>query len=343
MMGIGCIVRADCGGLATLTAEVVRHVRPDRVLIVDLGENYRGCEARPEIYEADWCETFITKYKAMGHEVERFLDGLATVYSAETFYSDRIYSIARSRNVATVLHVMPELFSSNSRAADVLWNPTNWRQEFLPERTEIVPIPVALDVLPYRQRTEARTFFMTAGEAMIDRNGSQIVMEATGHMRESCTLLYRGGPPPQEREWKTGTVTARWLPPVDRYEDLIPEEADILVMPRRYGGLTLPVQEAAARGIPSIMTNLSPQDQWMNRELLISTYVEHPNVLMKGGTMPVYGANPQELAKVMDRLVVDSDRVTVASDAARTWAETRSWDKLLPNWMNRLNMAQVRH
>jgi hypothetical protein len=42
---------------------------------------------------------------------------------------------------------------------------------------------------------------------------------------------------------------------LDQYKD-----GDVLVIPRKYGGLCLPMQEALAHGIPVIMPDIEPND-----------------------------------------------------------------------------------
>lgn len=341
MSAVGVIARADQGGLASLCYEVVRHLHPERVLIVDLGRNARGGESATDLswYDGLADEIVVTAHRNMRFEVDRFFQKLDVVYTAETVYDDRIFQIARNSGTKIILHAMPELFWGGAQLADVLWNPTHWRQEHLPARCELVPVPVALDRLPYRRRLHAETFFATSGEAMLDRNGSKIVAEALGHLRHPCQLLYRGGPPPQQKSYTVGTVDVHWLPPVDRYVDVIPEETDVMLMPRRYGGLALPVQEAAARGIPTVMTLLNPQSQWIARDLLIPATVLEDGAEMKGGKIPVYTADPRALAATMDRLITNPQRVADASDAAYQWARARSWDQLLPEWQARIDKA----
>ena len=268
--------------------------------------------------------------------MERFVDGLDVIYTAETSYDHRLYVYARNSGAAVVLHVNPELFWRTELAADVLWNPTHWRQKHLPERAEVVPMPVALDVLRYRPRTKIETLFHSAGEAMLDRNGTQIVYEAVRNMRTRVRLIVRGGPPPPSK--LLGKATIEWLPLVDDYADAIPDETDLLVMPRRYGGLCMPLQEAAARGIPAVMSNVSPQNVWLGPDLLVNAEI-HQRVTMKGGSVDVYDCPPRVLANAIDALAHTPARVAEASDSARRWAEARSWDAMLPDWRRRLAAA----
>lgn len=336
---VGVIGRADHGGLAAQTYEVWRHLRPCRTLVIDMGRNTRGGAANFEKYDAPWCETIVAPLKGDSFPMERFVDGLDVIYTAETAYSDRLYEYARQAGTAVVLHLNPELFWRTDKAADVLWNPTHWRTKYLPDRTEVVAMPVALDVLPYRRRTKVEVLFHSAGEAMLDRNGTEIVYDMLRRITTPVTLLVRGGPPPPTK--RIGKATVEWLPLVDSYEKAIPDEADLLVMPRRYGGLCLPLQEAAARGIPSIMSAVSPQNSWLGPDLLVNAEPRR-RVSMRGGDVDVYDTSAVRFAQAVQALIDSPARVAQASDSARSWAQRRSWDALLPDWQTRLAAAQPR-
>lgn len=340
-MRVGVVARADHGGLANQTYEVWRNVKPDRVLVVDMGLRARGHGTDLARYDAPWCEKFVTRHGKAGYELDQFLHGLDVVWSAETFYEDHMYALARGHRCATVLHANPELFYAPDRLATEIWAPTEWEVARLPLRTKVVPLPVPLDRFTYRRRTKADTFFATTGEAMLDRNGFDAVRDAMFHVEHSGRLFWRGGPPqdPPIEQW--GNIAAEWLPPVDDYTDLIPAETDMLVMPRRYGGLCLPQAEAAAQGIPTVMTNLPPQDGWISQRLLVET-TGSLSAKMKGGDFPVYDLDPRVLAAKLDELMDAPDTVATSSLQARQWAEQQGWDVQLDTWLGHFERLATR-
>lgn len=336
---LGMIARADRGGLSAVTYEVWRHLKPAKVLLMDLGLAARGGATDLSRFDADWCEVTVTSHKRGSFEIDRFIESLDALYSAETVYEDRIYSVARGFRCATALHVMPELFGAVDRMATDLWLPTSWEVDRIHPRAISMPMPVALDVWPYRRRKKLDTMFTTTGEAMLDRNGWEIIKASLPLIGTPVRLLWRGGLEGDTKPYTVGNVTVQWLPPVERYEDVIPDEADLLLMPRRYGGLCLPVQEAAARGIPSVMTDLSPQSGWPVFKIPAT---EQRKIKMKGGMFPVYEFAPYLLARLIERLVDTPAEMDAGSLAAREWAEKLSWDEQLPKWTERFEYLATR-
>lgn len=335
-MKAGVIGRADGGGLASMTMEIARHVQPDRVLVVDLDERFRTQRADPALFRP-WCdELFVKHYQRTGFDDEHFLDGLDVCYTAETIYDDRLFSVARAKGVRIVLHVMPELFTAQRRAADVIWAPSLWEIDRLPPTTRLMQVPVALDRFTYRQRTELRTLFFSKGEAMLDRNGWDTVVEALPLVQHPLRLLVRGGA--ALAPYRVGNVDVEWLPPVANYWETIPPETDALVMPRRYGGLCLPAQEAAAQGILPIMSRVAPQVDWFPPELLVDAAPAR-TATMQGGEFTVYGCTGQDLAATIDRLAADRPLVAMDSATVRAWAMRRSWDELGLSWQSALQEA----
>jgi glycosyltransferase involved in cell wall biosynthesis len=319
---LGLIARADNGGLGALTWEFARHLQPDRVLIMDLGGggrsvnhldrydglDYRVCHSdRMPRDDADW-----------------LLDGCDVLYSGETWYGAAIPERAADAGVHTVLHSMPELHNAMCRADDI-WVPTSYRKKLI-HGAKQVPVPVALDRFVYRRREAAEHFVHVWGPAMLDRNGTNTVLASVEMVRLPTRVTVVGA---QGRVVLPDThpVTLDCLPrgyPKD-YFDIWPEDADVLLLPRRYAGLSLPVQEAAAQGIPAVMTNVEPQCEWPG-VCHVPSRGRPKRVPMAGGIVDVWDPDPGSLALLIERLVQDPKLVGEMSDRARHWAETMSWD-----------------
>lgn len=174
---------------------------------------------------------------------------------------------------------------------------------------------------------EARVLFHTAAPAFHDRNGTDTVLKAAALLPRTLDLrLLIRGPRPARFRYVNVPIPVTWLPPVHRYDEVIPDEADVMLLPRRYGGLSLPVQEAAARGLPVLMTDLEPQRAWFPEMALLPATVAEPLIAMRGGAFDVYGADPRELADRIVGLREDDAAVAYLSDVARTFGQSLSWD-----------------
>lgn len=314
--------RADRGGLAAQTREFHRHLHPDRTLVMDLGDAGRGSS------DLSWYPgaTVVHGDTIPADVLDRFLDGLDAVWAAETPYRDSAFARARALGVRSFLHVNPELWDRRDRP-DVLLAPTSWR---LPRGATVLPFPVARDRLPYRQRTEARTFVHVAAPAMADRNGTRLVLEAMRHVRRPIRLLLLGAtePPPA---W-IGQVQVSALPEAADYWRAWPADGDVLLLPRRYAGQSLPISEALSLGMPVVSLDLEPQRAWLPPETLVPVTRSTP-VRMKGGLVPVADADPRALACVVERLHDDPTLVARCSALADEHAGTISWTALLPRYL----------
>lgn len=323
-MTLGMIARADDGGLGAMTWEVWRHLRPARTLIVLADHRTRGT-AHPERFDGPG-EVRVTARFPRPADVAWLTRDVDVVYSAETFYGARI------RGPRTALHVMPEMHARDT--ADAMLLPTPWRAEHFPGAA-LLPVPVARDRLPFRQRTEATTLYHVAGNAMADRNGTDLLLSALPHVRRRCTLLIRGGQPHVERH---GLVNVEWLGHHHgAYWGAWPEEADVLVLPRRFGGLCLPILEATSLGLPIVTLDLDPQRQWLPSEGLVPVTGSTP-VRMRGGSVDVHDADPCALAAHIDRLLADPPLVAALSARSQVFADGFSWEALLPAWQATLGL-----
>ncbi len=324
--------RADAGGLATMTREFARHIPPERTLIVDLGDKGRG-----ETHH-DWYPDAVVQY-GMDHLIEpetilRFCDGLDLVIGFETFYRADFCALARSVGCRTLLIAMPELYRADHAPPDACWVPTTWEIDRVPN-AEHVPWPVARDRLPFRQRNEARIFHHVAATPFHDRNGGRILLAALRHVRSDIDLTVRGG----RGHWPTRVGPVAIFQLAGTHEDYWrawPDEADVLVMPRRYAGQCLPVAEAASLGIVPLMLDLPPYDAVLPPECRVPARGSFPVNMGGLGRFDVHGADPRVLAAAIDRLAGDPPLVGRLSATMDEWSSSSDWSSLHGSWVARL-------
>lgn len=261
------MVRMDDRGLAHLTQEFARHMGPERVLAVDV-MNPRF-PIRPldpdvigesEVFDA----TFVDGY--LGGQVSEFLAGLTHVYTAETPYDPFFFERCRARGVATICHVMPEFDRFTGAEPkwrpSAVWLPTAWRAELV-EHSTVVPVPAPVAPRP-RLRSEAKVFGHVIGSgARPDRAGSLAVYDAIRRGPSDVEWILfaqdadRGIP---EQLHGCRNVRVRLGSVADRFE--LFDDIDVLVAPRRWGGLSLPVLEACASGVPVVMLDVDPMGEF---------------------------------------------------------------------------------
>jgi glycosyltransferase involved in cell wall biosynthesis len=99
-----------------------------------------------------------------------------------------------------------------------------------------------------------------------DRNGVMLVMHAMQRSRAPFDLVVKSQEPLQPL-LRDPRLTWDSSAPEDRAE--LYEGFDALILPRRYGGLCLPMNEALTSGLPVIMSNTSPNDAILPRDWLV--------------------------------------------------------------------------
>lgn len=299
-MRLGAVIRMDDRGLAHLTQEFVRHIRPERVLVVDMHDPMFPMRTiRPTVGTQWFYASFNRNEGTLSGLAEEFLDGLSHVYTAETGYDPMFFELARTHGVASICHVMPEFDRFTNGPADrkptAIWVPTRWRKDKV-AGSKVVAVPVPVAPRP-RKRTEAKTFVHVIGcRARPDRAGTLAVYEAIRRTPDVRWILFaqdeRGGQPSTLRgcpnvEIRYGSLDDRWA---------LYDEADVLVAPRRFGGLSLPVLEATACGVPIIMGSQDPMGGYG------SVFVEQRQVdtfEAAGGVIGLLDVDPGRLAEAV--------------------------------------------
>jgi hypothetical protein len=341
-MKLGVIARCDDRGLGNQTWEVCRHLNPERVLLVTDPRDKRFVQY-PERFE-QW-ETTQTRWDAGrldGRQVRRWLRGLDVVYSAESPYDLRLGDWAADESVGLVLHANPEFVGmADARVRATWWAATPWRLAYLPAGARVVPMPVAEPRVthePAEWPGMVRFLHVAGWPAAADRNGTEIVTEAAMRMRtHPCQFIIRSQHkgllrdrlPPAPLRIEIGNVVDYWQ---------LYRGADVLVMPRRYGGLCLPAQEAMAVGLPVVMPDTSPNEIWPGPRFSI---FEDGALATRAGPIPLYSTDPSVLAEVLDQLAERPELLEKYRSEARAWARAHSWDALRETWLTELERASM--
>lgn len=332
-MRLGILARTEARGLGNQSHDVCLNLDPTKVLLIDPGPDKRFTQ-HPERYErwdtttAQWCGG-----KLNPDVVRPWLQGLDVIYTAETTYDLRLPQWAAEAGVGVVVHANPEFLSpQDAKAAVTWWAATPWRLEHLPARTRVVPMPV-----PEVQRAELNDrprFLHVAGwPTVADRNGTGLVAEAAGLMSSGPEVVIRGQHSDITRfrrpnlRVEAGNVPDHW----DLYRN-----ADVLVMPRRFGGLCLPALEALALGMPVVMSDCSPNEVWPGPRIAVT---QTQTVATRAGVIPLYDTDPHALAACLDELATNRVLYDKYRHEAADWAQANTWQALRPMWEDELARA----
>lgn len=328
-MNIGVVSPLTDRGLGVQSWEVARNLDAS-VLFVETKDPSAPShpERFPNATRVRWASGLDPKI------VRQWLSTVDVVYAAETFYDPRLPKWAAAQGVTTALHANPE-FYTGAQEPTLLWSATPWRRDVMPARTEVVPFPVAADrFTPAEPHDGPCRWVHVAGKrALADRNGTDTLVSSLHLLTQPCEVrivVQHGEVPLLDNVPPHVTVT--FMPPPADYWRLY-DDADALVLPRRYGGLCLPVQEACAAGLAVVMSDLTPNQMWPGPRVQAEFWRK---VTMPCGRVPVYDVSPRLLAQAMDALADPGTRHSHQAESRR-WAQDHSWEAQKPAWLNLLS------
>jgi glycosyltransferase involved in cell wall biosynthesis len=336
---LGLIARCDGSGLGTQTLEAYRHLNPTKTLLINVGHLHNEtthCNKRsyPQRYpDALVCNDWAPDVNLL----TQFLHGLDAVFSAETFYTDELVPLARRMGVRTVLQPNWEFMRLHVEQPDMLAPPSLWHWDEYPEPKTFLPVPIALDRLQECRRPAtrgARHFLHVVGRpAIFDRNGTPDLLAALRHVHSEIRLTLRC----QDRDYLRRLMASIHVPP---NVDLVVDSGDkrdywenytsgeVMILPRRYGGLCLPANEALGAGMPVIMTDVDPNNRWLPAEWLVPA--TQAGEFMAFNPVDVFTADPVALAAKIDQFASDRDFYVTAKTQADELAQQLSWPELKP-------------
>lgn len=307
-------------------------MHPDRIMVVDVGALARGFEVDYGRYPGADVVRFDPPSLPEA-QMRAWFRTLDVCFAVETFYGPEVPRWAHEEGCATVIQPNPEFCPPEvSPFVTRWWAPTPWRLSHLPPGTKVVPVPVADDRFPFAPPEwtgTLRVLHVAGHAAAADRNGTQLFIEAIRRMQGPVSVRIvsqddklrlprmRTGIP---IEVVTGGVANYW----DLYRD-----ADVLVLPRRYGGLCLPAQEAMASGLALVMSDAEPQ-RYIWPGVYVRSATGIPRLMCPGGKLPLTAARPEAIAQVVNELACDPKRLRRQQEASVAWAEAHRWSVLRP-------------
>ena len=327
---IGAVVRGDTGGLAAQTEDFFIHMRPYKVLLIDY-DVYTGYKTDYSKYEN--CNNLLTTDREPSEAVIRdFLKGLDVVFTVETPYNHDLYRIAHELGVKTVCQYNYEWLQHHQEPTlplpDIFLAPSTWHLGDMTKfgnNTIYMHVPIDLKRFDFQLHSYGKKFLHIAGHRTFgDRNGTAILLEALPYIQSDVKIVIR-------------TQDELPRPYTDSKLEIIREDVsdrrqlyngeDVLILPRKYGGLSLQLNEALALGMPVIMPDIEPQSDFLPKEWLVEAYLKETTQIKV--PIDVYECSPEALAKKIDEM---SGLITADSIKAVEIAKERSWTVMRPQY-----------
>jgi glycosyltransferase involved in cell wall biosynthesis len=347
---LGILTYSANNGLGIQTQALAEHLSPHKIMLVDLS---------PLNKAKQYPERFPGVAPVMGiptkADIDAFLVDIDVVMVAETPLNYYLFSRAKELGVKTVQIPNWEFLDyftyPHWTKPDMIISPSMWHYDELKKFSddngilcEYIHHPVDRDKLPARKITKAKTFLHIAGKpAAHDRAGTNSVIEAAGYTDAEILLHFHGEQglahqlthtTEDYRQKLRGNVTMR-VQEFDNYQDIY-SVGDVMVMPRRYGGNNLPLNEALSIGMPVIMPDIEPNNNILPKEWLVPA--------MKTGEftprtkVDIYSVDPKALAEKIDWFrSLSEEEMLAESRKAIKIAESISWPVLKPKYLEALN------
>lgn len=366
-MRLGLIARADARGLGIQTRSVHDNLNPAKTMVVDC-PSAKPLPLRRDWYpDATWIHglpthadfrvwldgldvvyTAETAYGgALWDEAERA--GVKTVLHVNPEFYDH--------NDRPTLWVAPSMWH---------WDQLPSPKQFLPVPIETFQpacmtrdrIQVsggnlngedaALRPLAYETCTEAlhvggtckdsaRNFLHVVGRpATRDRNGTEDLLSSLQHVTATIRLTVTC----QEPGFVENLLGRFRIPPnvelVVRSGDVqcntdLYRGQDVLLMPRRFGGLCLPLNEALGFGMPCVLPDISPNNTWLLSDWLVPA-THAGQFMVKQNVVDVYSVDHRAYAEKIDVLASDAGFYAKAKVEALELRDQYSWQTLLPTY-----------
>ena len=342
-MRLGIIARSDKTGLGNQTNELIKMLNPDKILLVN-SYHFNQNQQFPGLYSG-YNVTETSKGFPSDKEVISFLEGLDAVLSCETFYNSNLVPIAKRLGIKTLLQYNFE-FLDNLKYADwalpdVLISPSLWNFDVVFDKFANhckvlhLPPPSSVEKFAEARKTNLATsnkILHVAGKiADSDRNGTNTVMEMLKYSSANYELVIKVQNPERlEEVSRDHRLTIDTSNP-DNNADLY-YGFDAMVLPRRYAGLCLPMNEALLSGLPVFMTDVSPNNFVLPKDWLIES--RQIGKIKTRSVLPVYEANPRKLAETIDGFVNDKNKILEKEKAFMIGQELFSAESLKEKYVS---------
>jgi hypothetical protein len=326
-MRIGLIARMDRTGLGYQTKALFDMLKPVKTLVVNSAP-FNGTEQIPEWYQPGDPNRFTAYSNGFPDDnaIDWFLYDLDIVITCEVPYHPKLYAKARERGIKVILQpnaeLNPHFKDRQLDKPDYFFLPSTWYEEEtrgLGVRTVVCPPPITLKGSQKEVKKEigiVKVLHIAGKRAFADRNGTQIVERTlSGIPGVELTIRDQG-----TEDLKDNAA-------------LYKGEYHIMVLPRRYGGLCMPMHEALSQGMPVIMPDIKPNNSILPKEWLAKT--NGMRAIMTKRRVNAYVTDPLELKdrvvrfRAMDQEAYNEERHKAFSIFTDYQASLANWERYL--------------
>lgn len=336
----GELVFSNNSGIGIQSRRLCYLIKPNRILAID-----SSGFSKNKKQHWDWYANFqgiITKHGfPTNREIDAFLKGLTRVFCIENPLN--FYLLDECKRLGIKLYIQSNYefcdhLNKNLTLPTKFLMPSYWmidemRKRFGDDRVMYLPPPInPQEFTKAREcnfRRKGKKYLHIIGTlATHDRNGTLSIIESLRQSKGDFELIIRSQHE-LPKEYMTEDRRVKYeirnsQEVADMYYDF-----DAVILPRRYGGLSLVCNEALMSGLPVIMIDISPNNQLLPKKWLIPA--RKTADLMTRTIIPVYSANVQALADTLNNLqVTEEDKIEAFELGYNQFSET----ELLPKYQS---------
>lgn len=297
-MKVGLIAFMNSGGLSAQTRRLAQMLNPYKILLIDSSGFSPNKKQYPKDYE-NYNYT-ITKGFPKNHDINTFIRGLTHVLTVENPYNFYLIHACKEAGIKTIVQTNYE-FCENIQAPwlptpDLFLMPSYWKIKEMSKYDAVyLPPPINVKEFESARKTHKNKFLHIVGTlAFKDRNGTLDLLKAIKGVKKDFKLVIKSQHELPSNYiikdsrvfYKIGNVRKN----VNLYKGF-----KALILPRRYGGLSLTTNEALMSGLPVMMPDISPNNKLLPKQWLVPAKLNH--IFQARASIECYSVNIKALTK----------------------------------------------
>lgn len=265
-------------------------------------------------------EYFVSHGFPKDKDVHAFLQNLTHVFCCEDPYNFNLVYYAQKQGTKVYCQTNYEFCDNLSKpylpTPDLFLMPSQWKvkemeQQFGKDKVKYLPPPIdhkefeeAREMNLIRKGKKRKFLHIIGTLASEDRNGTLDLLEAVKLSKSDFELtIHTQHALPMHYYLDDPRVKYR-LEDFQKNGDLY-KDFDALILPRRFGGLSLTTNEALMSALPVIMTNITPNKELLPDEWLVKA--KKNGTIMTKAELDLYTVDHKKLVEKIDRFVDCSD------------------------------------
>ena len=311
MVKLGLIAFANDGGIGAQTRRLAYMLKPDRIMVVNSSGFSQNKAQHFEWYKG--FNFFVVGSFPTNEEVRRFLPGLTHVLCVENPYNFGLVHWGQEQGTKILVQSNYEFCQNIAEpwlpVPDKFIMPSFWKLDEMKKRfgeNKVTYLPPPIDPDEFKKTREKNLsregkikFLHVIGTpAAQDRNGTFDVLEAVRRSKGDFELTVRSQHPLSMDVFLDDPRIVYEVENIKENASIF-DDFDALLLPRRWGGLSLTLNESMMAGMVPLVTDISPQDMWIPQEWRVKS-IHKGAFPSKVGLIDFYSVDHQVYANKID-------------------------------------------